>query len=623
MVLCKESPLIQLRTVSKSFRETTALDSVSFDINRGEIFGLLGPNGAGKTTSIRVLLGLTKPSSGQVYLKGAPIDELGVDGRRQIGWVAQQSTADPLLTGREYLTLIAELYQVHDVKSHVQRTLDEYGLSEAADRVIRGYSGGMLKRLEIAASIIHDPDILVLDEPTAALDVTTRHQLWDLIRGLKRSGRTVILTTHYLDEADVLCDRIMILNNGTISAGGTSDELKRAVGTRDLVLGWDDEVVAAQARQVLSGELNNSALRAVSGVIEVPITAQSNPTVEIVDALRAANVPQPDLLNLRPVSLDQVFARVTGRVIDPATGSEIVRSDSERSTEPETRLPVPPLAEIVDTSAGQPSLGSPRPGTFLAELPRFASQNFTLLKRWLWRMKRDRYSLGVAVLQPILWFVLFGHMFEETLNTAWAEGGYLRFITAGAVMMSVFNFALVTGLEVMLDRERGTLDRLALSPMHRLSIVTSRLVFVMAVGVLQAIGVIIVATLFGVSFEEGFSAIPALIGAAALLAAGVSALSVGLGLVLTNHGQFYSITGLAALPVVLVSTVFVPVESMPDWLAWVARVNPMTYAVNGARAVIVGGPDADSLWISFGALAAFAAVMTWGAMIAGRRGMAE
>lgn len=223
--------VIELDSTEKIFGEVKALDGLNITVLKGEILGILGPNGAGKTTAIRLILGLDVPTSGSVLVHGRNPRNFGAAEKMRIGWVAQQSTADPLLTGREYLSLMAQLYDVPDSRNAVNRALETFGLSNDADRVIRGYSGGMLKRLEIAVGTVHDPDILILDEPTAALDVTTRHQLWELVRGIKKSGRTVILTTHYLDEADFLCDRLVIIDHGTCVIEGTPDQLKKQFGS--------------------------------------------------------------------------------------------------------------------------------------------------------------------------------------------------------------------------------------------------------------------------------------------------------------------------------------------------------------------------------------------------------
>jgi ABC-2 type transport system ATP-binding protein len=176
-----EALMVEVRSLTKRFGPQVAVDDLTFSIRDGEIFGLLGPNGAGKTTTIRMLLGLVRPSQGLIRVAGQLLEEGGNHLRKQIGWVPQSPTLDPLLTGRELLLMMARLYEVPEPLAAVEAQLERFGLQEAAGRLIQGYSGGMKKRLELAAGTIHQPRLLILDEPTASLDVTTRHQLWDLV----------------------------------------------------------------------------------------------------------------------------------------------------------------------------------------------------------------------------------------------------------------------------------------------------------------------------------------------------------------------------------------------------------------------------------------------------------
>lgn len=210
--------IVEVRDLRKRFGDVEAVAGLDFTIRRGEIFGLLGPNGAGKSTTIRLLLGLLRPDAGSIRIAGRELREAPGAIRRLIGWVPQSSTLDPLLTGREQFRVLAALYEVPDAERRVEEALARFGLLEAADRLIRHYSGGMKKRLELAAGTLHDPEILLLDEPTAALDVETRHQIWALIRQVNARGTTVVLTTHYLDEADLLCDRVAIIDRGRLLA---------------------------------------------------------------------------------------------------------------------------------------------------------------------------------------------------------------------------------------------------------------------------------------------------------------------------------------------------------------------------------------------------------------------
>ena len=223
----------QFQGVTKQYGRVTALDDMTLEIERGEIFGLLGPNGAGKTTTLQVLLGLTRPERGRVRVFGREPDRDAATVRALTGVVMQQTALDIFLTGRENVLLQAALYNLPRSR-RAERTgevLAWAGLTEAADRLVSTYSGGMKRRLDLAIGVLHEPRLLILDEPTLGLDIQTRSLLWQLIRDMKAAGTTVILTTHYLEEANQLCDRVGILKEGRVVALGTPAQLRaRSVG---------------------------------------------------------------------------------------------------------------------------------------------------------------------------------------------------------------------------------------------------------------------------------------------------------------------------------------------------------------------------------------------------------
>jgi ABC-2 type transport system ATP-binding protein len=224
---------ISTRGLTRDYGTNRAADQVDLDVAPGEIFGLLGPNGAGKTTTIKMLITLLPPTSGTALVAGADIvREPGVV-RRRIGYVPQLVSADGSLTARENLRLSARLYHVPgDLREGaIDESLAFMGLADVGDRMVRTFSGGMIRRLELAQAMLHRPRVLFLDEPTVGLDPTARGAVWERVRGLRdRHGTTILLTTHYMDEADELCDRIALMNGGRVAAIGTPTELKAAVG---------------------------------------------------------------------------------------------------------------------------------------------------------------------------------------------------------------------------------------------------------------------------------------------------------------------------------------------------------------------------------------------------------
>lgn len=213
----------------KRFGDFTAVDDISFAVPTGTVLGLLGPNGSGKTTTIRMMTTLSPPTSGTARVAGHDVLREPAQVRKAMGLTAQSATVDELLTGRENLRLIGDLYGLpkRAVKARADELLEKFSLTDAATRVAKSYSGGMRRRLDLAASLVAAPPVLFLDEPTTGLDPRSRNELWDVLRGLVRDGTTLLLTTQYLDEAEQLADRIAILHRGTILVNGTLAELKQ------------------------------------------------------------------------------------------------------------------------------------------------------------------------------------------------------------------------------------------------------------------------------------------------------------------------------------------------------------------------------------------------------------
>jgi ABC transporter DrrB family efflux protein len=574
-----------------------------------------------------MLLGLVRPSQGLIRVAGQLLEEGGNHLRKQIGWVPQSPTLDPLLTGRELLLMMARLYEVPEPVAAVEAQLERFGLQEAAGRLIQGYSGGMKKRLELAAGTIHQPRLLILDEPTASLDVTTRHQLWDLVRELRASGTTVLLTTHYLDEADALCDRVAVLDKGRLLAQGAPAELKRRYGAPLLRLHWRE----ARARQAALAQLDKvfgATVHEAEGWFQVPVDDPLSASERLLAAIQENTIGPPDQVETRSPSLDQVFARVTGRAFDPVTGTPleaaaVVEEDGPRQVVSETpALEPPPTPEHQQRrrlfNPGSP--GNPGPG-WLAGVLGFARHNAIFLRRWEWRLRRDLFNQAILLGQPVIWLVLFGSMWEGA-QLPWAEGSYLRFMTAGIVMMTVFNVALMCGLEVLIDRERGALERFLVSPVHPMALVTSRFLFVTVVAALQTLLIMATAALFGVQFAAGWWAVLGLLLLAVLLGAGVASASLSLAFWVPHHGYFFTITGLVGLPAVFLSNAFVPLEAMPGWLASLAQLNPMTYAVSGGRALVMETEEPVSFLSVVAALLLFNLIMLFVAYRAARRHLA-
>ena len=295
----------------KRFGDNTAVDHVSFSVPQGTVLGLLGPNGAGKTTTVRMLTTLSRPTSGTGRVAGHDVVAEPDQVRRSMGLTGQAATVDELLTARENLRLVGGLAGMprRSIKPVADDLLERFALTEAADRVVKTYSGGMRRRLDLAVSLVAAPPVLFLDEPTTGLDPRSRTDLWDVLRGLVREGTTLLLTTQYLEEADQLADDIVVIDRGRVIAHGTPTALKAQAGAASVVLTLTHEHDLARAEQVVRScvgevyvEAGRRRLTAAGGLADMS---------RIGELLAAADVAVDDLGLKRP-SLDDVFLRLTG-----------------------------------------------------------------------------------------------------------------------------------------------------------------------------------------------------------------------------------------------------------------------------------------------------------------------
>jgi ABC-2 type transport system ATP-binding protein len=304
--------MIEADGLFKNYGQTRALAGVSFSVPAGRVLGLLGPNGAGKTTAVRILTTLARPDAGRAQVAGIDVLARPADVRRQIGVAAQDATLDGLLTGRQNLVLVGELsgMRAAQVRARAAELLELFDLADAADRVVKGYSGGMRRRLDLAASLLTRPPVLFLDEPTTGLDPVSRQRVWAVIRELIGGGVTLLLTTQYLDEADALADHIVVVNHGRVIADGTPRELKERSRSAhvEVTLAEPAAVAADVIAPIVSGQVSVSAdgLRLGAAVDSAPGLATA-----LVRALDQAGL-LVDNIEVRQPSLDDVFFALTG-----------------------------------------------------------------------------------------------------------------------------------------------------------------------------------------------------------------------------------------------------------------------------------------------------------------------
>lgn len=305
---------ISVKNLQKSYGAVKALDGIDLEVPEAEIFGLLGPNGAGKTTLVRALTTLLKPDSGEALVLGLNVVKDAQKLRRLFGLAGQYAAVDETLTGRENLELVGRLYHLEEkqVLTRATELLEQFGLTEAGDRTVKTYSGGMRRRLDLALSLVGDPKIIFLDEPTTGLDPQSRIGLWNLIRQLAKRGVTVLLTTQYLEEADQLASMIAVIDHGKIVALGTPTELKAKFGA-DVVEVEVKNPAQRQAAVLAISDLgvDQPKIDEQTGWISMPIQGGVSALMQVIRKLDIAGIQVSDILLHRP-TLDDVFLKLTG-----------------------------------------------------------------------------------------------------------------------------------------------------------------------------------------------------------------------------------------------------------------------------------------------------------------------
>jgi ABC-2 type transport system ATP-binding protein len=588
---------VRVAGVVRQFGSTTALAGVDLEVPEGMVFALLGPNGAGKTTLVRILATLLEPDAGRAELHGHDVVAESASVRELLALTGQFAAVDELLTGRENLEMFGRLFRLSRADAHrrTSELLERFELLDAADRPARTYSGGMRRRLDLASSMLTQPRVLFLDEPTTGLDPRSRNEIWEIVRDLRREGTTILLTTQYLEEADQLADEIAVIDHGRVIAQGTGDELKDRVGGQIL------EVELTDLRQRADAEA--ALLRVGCGPAQedkrpnrltLPAPRESLVLVEDAAAeLRRARIGVSDI-GLRRPTLDDVFLQLTGAAPSDDGQPQMLGELLPKRRTRLARLRVPTLGGVA----------------------RSIADSAVVTMRNLRHFWRQPDLLVFSTIQPIMFVVLFVYVFGGAVGLALPAGvTYVDYLLPGIFVQSVTFQASNTAVGLSEDLSRGVIDRFRSMPMSRSAVLLGRTTADLVRNILVIGLMIVVGYLVGFRFLAGV--VPALASVALVAAFGFALSWVFAFVSLVVRGAETAQTAgfVLLFPLVFASSVFVPVSSMPNWLQPIAEASPVTLTADAARTLALTGDVPDSLggalaW-AVGIVALFVPLSVW------------
>ena len=537
----------------KSYGDHVVLAGIDLDIAEGTVFALLGPNGAGKTTTVHILSTLIGADGGEVQVAGHDVVKEPDAVRAVIGLTGQVSAVDRLFTGEENLRLMADLRHLGKTEGRrrVAALLEQFDLVDAATKPVGIYSGGMKRRLDLAMTLVGDPRIIFLDEPTAGLDPRSRRVMWDIIHDLVARGVTIFLTTQYLEEADRLAHQIAVLDRGQLVAQGTPNELKRLVPGGHVQLSFSDATELARAARIFAdGTADEEGL-----TLNIPSDGGTRSLRELLDRLDAGSID---------------------------VGGLVVQTPG-----PRRRLPV------ADRQPRQARGDRP-----MNTYPLVVTDTATMLRRNLRRARRYPSLTFFIAAIPVVFLLLFVFVLGGTLGAglggvAGGRAEYTAYVLPGILLVTVAGAAQGTAISVAMDMSEGIIARFRTMAVARSSVLTGHVIGSVIQTMLAIVIVMVVAVLIGFRSTTGPVEWLAAAGLLALTAVAISWLSVALGMVSK------SVETASNLPMFLVilpflSSGFVPTDSMPDGLNWFAENQPFTPLIETVRGLLLGTPIGNS-----------------------------
>jgi ABC-2 type transport system ATP-binding protein len=580
---------IEASGIEKSFGKKKVLNGINLKIKKGSIHAILGPNGSGKTTLIKILSTLLKANNGQIKVGGYDTVEHPHKVRESISLTGQNASVDEELTGFENLYLFARLlrYPTIEAKDRANELLLAFDLKESGNRLVKTYSGGMRRRLDIAASIVRVSEILFLDEPTTGLDPRSRNNLWTVIRSLAQKGTTILLTTQYLEEAEQLADKITVIDEGKVISEGTSDELKASIGNNMLHvhLNGVDPVLLDTVLGNMTGVV--AQVEKDQKKITFPVSGQKQ-AISILGELQNNNI-EITAFNLSRPDLNEVFLSLTGRGKENHDGQEL--NSDEASEVPLTALPLMQVLEHTTPNRRSGLLGN----------------KFMFGWRNLIKIKHIPEQFMDVLITPIMFTFTFTFLFGGAL--AGSTQAYLQFFIPG-ILVQTFTFnAMYAGININNDLSKGIFDRFRSMPIWLPAPLSGIFIGDFFRHIISGSLVLVFGFILGFRTEAGIPALAFSFLIMIFFAMSVSWVFIIMGLTMRSASAVMSFGWLILMPLVFMSNIFTDPVTMPKWLQTFISYNPLAWQVDAVRGLLSGTASGKAIFAALGASVGISAVL--------------
>ncbi len=561
---------IETQNIRKTFGNKTAIENISLRVKKGTIHAILGPNGSGKTTLVRLCTTLLTADSGSIRVGGHDTRKQAVKVREIISLTGQNASVDEELTGSENLILFARLlgYSSSESESKSKSLLNFFELADSGKQLVKYYSGGMRRKLDLAISMLRTPEVLFLDEPTTGLDPRSRNELWTIIKQLSSQGTTILLTTQYMEEADRLADRITVLDRGVIISEGTSDELKAHVGGNILQVTLDG---AGNLENRINGSRLESLLGKAAvidrenGKLTIPVETPEQ-AIESLDRIRGEKLVITNFHLTRP-DLDEVFLALTGR---PA-GEEEQARDAAASSRADLRR-----AEIGRL------FGSP----VSVRHAGIITQHLMFAWRALLKIKHIPEQYIDVLVTPIMFTFMFTYLFGGAVAGSTRE--YLQFLIPGILVQTLSFNTMYAGMNIHTDVSKGIFDRFRSMPVWLPAPLAGIFIGDVFRYLISGIVVMVFGVMIGFRPEAGATGIALAFLISIFFASSISWMAVIIGLTFRNASAVMSVGWLILTPVVFMSNIYVDPATMPEWLQRYIALNPLSWQVDAVRSLLSG-----------------------------------